>query len=37
MFENKNVKETLSSFSVEPEKGLSAEEVELRQKKRWMQ
>ena len=33
MFENKNVKDTLASFSVEPEKGLSAEEVELRQKR----
>ena len=33
MFENKNVKETLSSFSVDTETGLSEKEVELRQKR----
>ncbi len=33
MFENKNVHETLSSFSVDSEKGLTAKEVEERRKK----
>ncbi len=33
MFENKNAKETLSSFSSDPEKGLSSAQVEERRKK----